>query len=216
MTGPGESLPHRFPIFPLHGSLLLPGGSLPLNVFEPRYLQMVRDAMQTDRVIGMIQPRQDEDPSPRPELFRTGCAGRISNFAETEDGRYLITLTGLCRFDVDEELEVDTPYRQVVADFQRWRHDLQPSAPPASLKTSLLGVLKGYFAHHGIEADWTALRNAPLAALITSLAMICPFEASEKQALLEAGDMEEQGKLLVALMAMDAVPTTGAESTLRH
>jgi Lon protease-like protein len=217
MTTPGESLPQRFPIFPLHGCLLLPGGNLPLNIFEPRYLQMVRDAMQTHRVIGMIQPKLEDDPAPRPELFRTGCAGRISNFAETEDGRYLITLTGLCRFDVGEELEVDTPYRQIVADFRRWRLDLQPAPPPASLKDALLGVLRGYFSRHGIEADWGALGNAPLAVLVTSLAMICPFEATEKQALLEAEDLERQGRLLVALMEMEAAaPAPGVESTLRH
>jgi Lon protease-like protein len=192
------------------------GGNLPLNIFEPRYLAMVRDAMQTDRVIGMIQPRGEDETAKRPDLFKTGCAGRISNFAETEDGRILVTLTGLCRFDVGEELAVETAYRQVVADFQRWRHDLQPGSASSGLKEALLGVLKGYFARHGIEADWGALKNAPVAALVTSLAMICPFEANEKQALIEAETLDRQGRLLVALMQMEAVPSTGAESTLRH
>jgi hypothetical protein len=216
MQAPGESLPPRFPIFPLRGCLLLPGGNLPLNIFEPRYLAMVRDAMLTDRVIGMIQPRLDGDKRPVPELFHTGCAGRISNFSETEDGRFLITLTGLCRFDVGQELEVTTAYRQIVPDYGRWRQDLQQGPPPASLKVALLGVLRQYFVKHGIEADWPTLENAPLVALITSLAMICPFEANEKQALLEAQDLERQGMLLVALMRMDTIPAAGADSSLKH
>ena len=126
-----SSLPERFPVFPLRGAMLLPGGNLPLNIFEPRYLQMVRDAMQTDRVIGMIQPKAEAPRAvPSPTLYATGCAGRITNFSETDDGRFLITLTGVCRFDVAEELEVATPYRQVSADFARWRAG--PAADPAA------------------------------------------------------------------------------------
>lgn len=215
MPATGESLPPRFPVFPLRGCLLLPGGNLPLNIFEPRYLAMVRDAMRTDRVIGMIQPRHDGEREPVPELFRTGCAGRISSFAETEDGRFLITLTGLCRFDVARELEVATPYRQVEADYDPWRQDLQPSPPPEELRAALLDVLRQYLARHGITAEWPTLEKAPLRALITSLAMICPFSACEKQALLEAGDLDRQGRLLVALMRMEAMPAA-AESTLTH
>jgi uncharacterized protein len=200
----GESLPTRFPIFPLRGALLLPGGNLPLNVFEPRYLQMVRDAMQTDRVIGMIQPVHDEGRAGRPEIFGVGCAGRISNFSETEDGRILITLSGAMRFDVAEELAVTTPYRQVVADFERWRGDIDPAAPTDDARETLLQVLEGFFKRHGIEADWSAIRKAPIIALVTSLAMICPFAASEKQALLEAPSVEKQAQLLAALMEMDS------------
>jgi Lon protease-like protein len=200
----GQSLPHRFPIFPLRGAIMLPGGNLPLNIFEPRYLAMVRDAMKTDRMIGMVQPRREDDPSDRPEIYPTGCVGRISNFSETDDGRYLITLTGLCRFDVSEELTVTTPYRQVIADYDRWLGDLAPPDPPASLKHQLFATLRGYFAQHDIRAEWDHLESAPLIALVTSLAMICPFEASEKQALLEARDVERQTKILIALMQMDA------------
>jgi uncharacterized protein len=209
-----SSLPERFPVFPLRGAMLLPGGNLPLNIFEPRYLQLVRDAMQTDRVIGMIQPRE-EGPAETPALFGTGCAGRITNFEETEDGRYLITLTGVCRFDVAEELEVGTPYRQVVGDFARWRQDLQQPAPPASLKVALLEALRRYFERHGIETDWAGIDAAPLAGLITSLCMICPFEPNEKQALLEAHDLTRQAKLLIALMQMDVL-AEGSTSAVRH
>ncbi len=214
MTELAESLPSRFPVFPLSGALLLPGGNLPLNIFEPRYLQMVRDAMQTDRVIGMIQPRGGGPPE-TPALFQTGCVGRISNFEETEDGRYLITLTGVCRFDIAEELEVDKPYRQVLGDFARWRQDLQQAPPPESLKATLLEALKRYFERHGIETDWGGIEAAPFAGLITSLCMICPFEPNEKQALVEAPDLTRQAKLLVALMQMDILAESGA-SAARH
>jgi uncharacterized protein len=216
MSELASSLPNRFPVFPLRGAMLLPGGNLPLNIFEPRYLQMVRDAMQTDRVIGMIQPKAEGGERAGPELYRTGCVGRITNFSETGDGRFLITLTGVCRFDVAEELEVATLYRQVVGDFARWRQDLQPPPPPAELKSSLTTVLKTYFERHGIEADWGAIRGAPLAGLVTSLCMICPFEPEEKQALLEAGDSDRQARLLIALMEMEARAVEPGASSARH
>ncbi|MDF1585065.1 LON peptidase substrate-binding domain-containing protein [Marinimicrococcus flavescens] len=217
MTGAAEALPSRFPIFPLRGALLLPGGNLPLNIFEPRYLAMIRDAMQTDRVIGMVQPRHDQESAAAPpEIYTIGCVGRISSFSETPDGRYLVTLSGACRFDVVEELESDTAYRQVLASFDRWRHDMQPVPPPDSLKDGLLGALEGYFHHHGIEAEWATLKTAPLAALVTSLSMICPFDPTEKQALLEARDLTRQAELLTALMQMDARSDTGDASPVRH
>lgn len=210
-----ESLPGRFPIFPLTGALLLPGGNLPLNIFEPRYLQMVRDAMQTDKVIGMIQPSEEVAGDRRPPIYRTGCAGRIGNFRETEDGRFLITLTGIARFDVAEELSVTTSYRQVLADFERWRLDLRPEPPPDALRGELLSTLRGFFDRHEIEADWSTIEQAPLAGLVTSLCMICPFEPNEKQALLEASDLTAQTRLLIALMRMSAAPG-GLETSVRH
>jgi len=210
-----ESLPGRFPIFPLAGALLLPGGNLPLNIFEPRYLQMVRDAMQTDKVIGMIQPSSDSARGDQPPIYGTGCAGRIGNFRETEDGRFLITLTGIARFDVIEELAVTTPYRQVIADFDRWRLDLRPEPPADAMRGELLAALHGFFDRHEIEADWATIEQAPLAGLVTSLCMICPFEPNEKQALLEARDLSAQTRLLTALMQMSATPG-GATNSIRH
>ena len=210
-----SSLPDRFPVFPLRGAMLLPGGNLPLNIFEPRYLQMVRDAMRTDRVIGMIQPRSEVEDGAEPELYGPGCVGRITNFSEPDDGRFLITLTGVSRFDIAEELTVATPYRQVVADFTRWRADLHPAPPPDELKAGLARVLKAYFDLHGIEADWKAIEAAPLAGLVTSLCMICPFEPGEKQALLEAADIDRQARLLIALMEMETMAER-AGSTSRH
>ncbi|MEZ5860494.1 MAG: LON peptidase substrate-binding domain-containing protein [Geminicoccaceae bacterium] len=214
-----ESLPGRFPIFPLPGAVLLPGGNLPLNIFEPRYLQMVRDAMQTDKVIGMIQPKGQaagaEAAEGQPPIYGTGCAGRISSFRETEDGRFLITLTGIARFDVAEELAVTTPYRQIVAAFDRWHGDLRPVPPPDTLRGNLLAALKGYFERQQIEADWETIKDAPLAGLVTSLVMICPFEPNEKQALLEAANLNAQAELLIALMSM-AGSTGDAEPSVLH
>lgn len=207
-AAPGLSgLPSRFPVFPLAGAILLPGGNLPLNIFEQRYLQMTRDAMRTDRVIGMIQP-SGNGRTAKPELYPVGCAGRITSFTETDDGRYLITLSGVCRYDVVEELTVSTPYRQVIASFARWQADLAPPPVCDSLRPHLLEALKGYFDVYDISADWAQIKAAPLAGLITSLAMICPFEPSEKQALLEAPDPEQRANVLIALMQMGACTCT--------
>jgi Lon protease-like protein len=220
MTISGEpglsgALPIRFPIFPLPGAILLPGGNLPLNIFEPRYLQMTRDAMRTDQVIGMIQPTDSASPG-GPAIYPIGCVGRITSFAETDDGRYLITLTGVCRFEVVEELAVDTPYRQVVASFERWQCDLEPPTPSDSLRPPLVGALRGYFEVYEISADWRQVQSAPLAGLVTSLAMICPFEPCEKQALLEAADPEQRAKVLIALLQMGACGAKGCGAGPRH
>lgn len=219
----GESLPQRFPVFPLNGALLLPGGNLPLNIFEPRYLAMVRDAMQTDRVIGMIQSRDPgeadivaESPAQSSPLYGVGCVGRITNFSEADDGRILITLSGISRFDVIEELEVDTPYRQVAASFKRWRQDCEPDEPPGELRGRLLKVLERYFELQGIEADWRAIEEAPMIPLVISLAMICPFGPSEKQALLETPEVAGQAELLTTLMDMDVRAASINESGMRH
>jgi Lon protease-like protein len=201
---PGLSgLPARLPVFPLAGAILLPGGNLPLNIFEPRYLKMTRDAMRTDRVIGMVQPSANGRPE-QCDLYPVGCAGRITSFTETDDGRYLITLSGVCRYDILEELQVETPYRQVIATFDRWRTDLEQQQPSDCMRAELLRSLRTYFDVYEISADWMQIEAAPLGGLITSLAMICPFEPSEKQALLEAPDPEKRGQVLIALMQMSA------------
>jgi uncharacterized protein len=203
-AGLSGAIPTRFPIFPLRGAILLPGGNLPLNIFEPRYLHMTRDAMRTDQVIGMVQPCGDAIGDP-PDIYQVGCVGRIASFAETEDGRYLISLTGLCRYDVLEELSVTTPYRQVVASFERWSRDLEEAVPSDSLRPTLCAGLRAYFEVNDISADWAQIEAAPLAGLITSLAMICPFEPSEKQALLEAAGIDERCRVLIALLQMGAL-----------
>jgi Lon protease-like protein len=175
---------------------------------------MTRDAMRTDRVIGMVQPNGGSTECPR--LFAVGCAGRITSFAETEDGRYLITLTGVCRYDVVEELRVSTPYRQVCASFERWQADLEPPPPSDSLRPQLFDALRGYFEVHEISADWDQIRAAPLGGLITSLAMICPFEPCEKQALLEAVDPDQRCQVLIALLQMGALGGQDLATCPRH
>ncbi|MGF1607173.1 MAG: LON peptidase substrate-binding domain-containing protein [Rhodothalassiaceae bacterium] len=193
-----QALPTALPIFPLPGALLLPGGKLPLNIFEPRYLAMVRDAMKTDRMIGMIQPRDEADP---PALYDIGCAGRITSFTETDDGRYLITLTGVSRFQVVEEMERTTPYRLVRPDFRAFVTDKSGEEPDEAVnRDGLLVSLKRYLDRRGLGADWDAISNAPTGILINSLAMICPFGVPEKQALLEAKSLDERARTMVALM----------------
>ena len=197
-------LPQVVPVFPLDGVLLLPHGSLPLNIFEPRYLNMIDDAMAGDRLIGMVQTRNQGDPS-RPALAQVGCVGRITSYAETADGRYLITLTGICRFRLGAELPVQSPYRQVRADFAHFEDDLKP-APEATAadRTSLLSALKAYLEHSGLDIDWRTAEEAPLESLVNSLAMALPFEAAEKQALLEAATPALRRSALVALMRIEA------------
>jgi hypothetical protein len=210
-----DTLPQRFPIFPLRGALLLPGGNLPLNIFEPRYLQMTRDAMQTDRVIGMIQPREGTAGEEPASVYATGCAGRITSFEETQDGRYLITLTGVSRFEMVEELVTVTPYRQIVAAFDRFPTDLDPAPADSGRREPLMEAMRGYFERQRIEIDWQAVDQAPFDGLVTSLAMICPFTPSEKQALLEADDQNARLDTLIALMRMHSF-TADEGPSVRH
>lgn len=196
-------LPQAIPVFPLDGALLLPGGQLPLNIFEPRYLNMIDDAMAGDRLIGMVQTRGG-DPE-RPALAQIGCVGKITSFAETPDGRYMITLTGVCRFETGDELPVATPYRQVRARFAPFEDDLQPQAPFAPVdKTRFLKALGRYLDHRGLGIDWDAASQAPTGALIDSLAMGLPFDAAEKQALLEAVTPADRAEALIALLEIDS------------
>jgi uncharacterized protein len=203
---PGD-LPQLIPVFPLEGALLLPRGMLPLNIFEPRYLNMIDDAMAGERIIGMIQPRPTGRRS-RPDLVAVGCAGRITSYAETSDGRYLITLTGISRFRINSELEAHTPYRQVRPDFETYKNDLQLNIyeGPDGARGDLLTALKCYLEGRGLEIDWDQANEAPVEALINSLAMALPFEAAEKQALLEAPTLCDRRGALIALLQMGAVP----------
>ena len=197
-------LPSQIPIFPLTGVLLLPRGELPLNIFEPRYLHMVEDALGAGRMIGMIQPTEHENTQPNPPVYRTGCAGRITAFQETEDGRFLLTLKGVCRFEIKEELPLKRGYRTVAADWSRYRGDLNAEGETRIERTRLLASLKSYFSTHGISADWNAIEASADERLVTCLSMICPFEASEKQALLEARNLLERSKILTTLVEMSA------------
>ena len=197
-------LPEEIAVFPLSGALLLPQGRLPLNIFEPRYLNMVDDAMAGDRMIGLIQPVGPAGL--RPPLTRVGCAGRITSFAETSDGRYLITLTGVCRFAVATEMQVRTPYRQARVDFLPYEADLRAPDPAEDFdREPFLSALAPYLAGRGMDIDWDTARAAPQEALVNSLAMALPFDPPEKQALLEALTLTEREAALTALLRIEAV-----------
>ncbi len=207
-------LPDTLPLFPLSGALLLPGGQMPLNIFEPRYLAMVDDALSGARLIGMIQPRNgvaDGDPP----LYGVGCAGRLTGFNETEDGRYLITLTGIRRFKLSEELSADTPYRVAVPDFSPFGDDDEVDDTAASVdRARLEAAMRQYLDAEGLKTDWDAVQEAPTEALISSLAMGCPFAPNEKQALLEADCAASRADCLIALMEMSSAGE-GGDKTLQ-
>ena len=219
MTLPDNELPDRLPIFPLAGVSLLPGGQLPLNIFEPRYLEMTRDVMGAHRLIGMVQPIDPDDPSQRPRCYAVGCAGRITQFRETNDSRFLIVLTGICRFLSVEELTVTTPYRQVRADWAPFAVDRDANETTDGIdRERFLTALRAYLKLQGMSADWPAIERSPLPLLITHLAMLCPFAPSEKQALVEAPTIIERSRTIVALMEMASIvgATHGADSQSRQ
>ena len=197
-------LPSEFPIFPLPGALLLPHGRLPLNIFEPRYMALVDDTLSQSRMFGMIQPNVHAPRVPNgPSLYQIGCLGRLSQFAETDDGRYLITLTGVSRFRVLEELPIRHGYRRIAAEFTPFRPDLSPAGEGMGVRRGeLLEALRPFFTMHGIDANWDAIERMPEAVLVTTLAMLCPFDDAEKQALLEAPTEADRAADLLALLRM--------------
>jgi len=198
-----DDLPEEIPVFPLAGALLLPRGRLPLNIFEPRYVAMIEDALRTPhRLIGMIQPLDPEDKSREPDLYRIGCAGRIIQFEETGDGRYLITLAGVSRFEVREEMPQYRGYRPALVSWDTFAADLQSDPPTGFDRARLLKGLKVFLSEQGVAADWPSIEKAPDEPLITTLAMVCPFPPSEKQALLEAANNDDRASTMTALIEM--------------
>ncbi|MET0273967.1 MAG: LON peptidase substrate-binding domain-containing protein [Phenylobacterium sp.] len=200
-------LPQVIPIFPLDGALLLPGGDLPLQIFEPRYLNMVDDVMAGERVIGMIQTKAGGDRG-NPRLSRVGCLGRVTSYAETSDGRYLITLTGVCRFEAGEELSIPTPYRQLRALYDRFEGDLdrdEEAEAAEAVRGRFAKALKRYLNRRELDIDWETANSAPLEALVNSLSMGLPFEPAEKQALLEAPDLTGRFDALTTLLEIDSM-----------
>ncbi|AZO57381.1 MAG: ATP-dependent protease [Mesorhizobium sp.] len=198
-----KDLPSTIPIFPLEGALLLPGGRMPLNIFEPRYLQMVDEAVAGSRLIGIIQPglngalREDGEP----ELCNVGCIGRIIAFSETGDGRYLISLQGVCRFRVAHELTVKTPFRQCkpapfLADLD------EEQAADEIDRPALLRAFRAYLQANDLEADWESVSRAENAMLVNALSMMAPYGPAEKQALLEAADLKTRAETLIAITEM--------------
>ncbi|MBG0810893.1 LON peptidase substrate-binding domain-containing protein [Methylosinus sp. H3A] len=200
-----NALPDVVPVFPLTRALLLPRGELPLNIFEPRYLAMVDDAIASQRVIGMIQPLPGQDEREQtPILHRIGCAGRITRFSETGDGRYLISLTGIARFRIEEELPATLAYRTCRVSYDDFLIDLEPGAGEADVdRTGMIRMLREFADGSQLDVDWTSIDAAPNEALVNALAMMSPFGANEKQALLEAVDLRSRAEILVALAELD-------------
>lgn len=196
-------LPRTLPLFPLEGAILLPRGVLALNVFEPRYLNMVDDALGGERLIGMIQPASGGEPEGAPPLADVGTVGRITSFTEAEDGRYLITLTGVCRFDLDQEIEAGTPYRQAKVNYATFAGDFSNALGHTIDRDSLIESLKTYASLHGFNVDWDSVVQAPTETIINVAAQICPFDSAAKQALLEAVTLEDRARTLVALLEWD-------------
>jgi Lon protease-like protein len=199
-------LPRRIPVFPLPGVLLLPRTRLPLNIFEPRYLRMVEDAMCGERIIGMVQPATAADveivadAGARPPVCPVGCAGRITSYAETTDGRFLIELTGICRFLVVSEPDCPTPYRQADADFAIYAGDLASGQGEDQVdRCALIGTFRAYLDARQLMADWNEVEAATTECLVNSLSVISPYPPEDKQALLEAPDLKTRAELLIAL-----------------
>jgi len=210
------TLPTILPIFPLPGVLLLPHGRLPLRIFEPRYLAMTRAALAGERLIGMVQPNDPAVSDANPPVYPIGCAGRITSFTETDDGLFLITLTGISRFRIREELPLLEGYRRVVPEWADFARDLEADENAGFDRDRLIRGLKGFFQHHQISADWDAIASTPVDRLVTSIAMMCPFEPSEKQALLEASDLDDRARLLTAIVEMAVLNRSSEGGAARH
>lgn len=200
---PFEELPNTLPIFPLSNALMLPNGELPLNIFEPRYLNMVQDAMKNDQLIGMIQPRQE--PENKDELYPVGCAGRITRYEETHNGRLIIVLSGLCRFQVKEELACTRGYRLVIPKWSSFKHDYdKPKSDQPQVKLLLHNALRQYFKQNEIDVNWNSVTKLSLTELMISLFSYLPLESQDKQLLLETPTLDEQLTLFTAILEGDS------------
>ena len=205
------SLPSQIPIFPLPNALLLPGGQLPLNIFEPRYLAMIEDALgASGRLIGMVQPIEEEG-----ELFGIGCAGRISYFQETGDGRYMIALNGVSRFRLQDHQVTSRGYRLADVGWEEFITDLEDGEGGIGNRDHMFSVMRRYFDQRGFEADWDQIEQSDDNSILNTLAMVCPFDVAEKQALLEAEGMSRRADLLVAMMEM-ALHEDDGQNDARH
>ena len=210
-----KDCPTVIPVFPLPGALLLPRGQMPLNIFEPRYLAMIDDALKGERMIGMIQPDADSgSAASTPKLYRVGCAGRITQFAETGDGRYLITLVGVARFRIVEEPPVATLYRQCRVSFAPFEADFTARAGEEQVdRAGVLRALREFVEAADVRVDWEGIDQAPNEALVNALCMMSPFGAREKQALLEAPDLKRRAEVLIAITEIELARSGGGSET---
>ena len=211
-----EDLPATIPVFPLPAALLLPRAEMPLNIFEPRYLSMIDTALASNRIIGMIQPDEQAPPCPQgSSLCTVGCTGRITAFAETGDNRYMVTLTGIARFQVVEELSTTTPFRQCRISAEPYCSDFTGFDDNEAVdRGTVLATFRAYLDAHNLETDWDSVDDASNETLINALAMMAPFGPAEKQALLEAPDLKSRAETLVAITEMSLArnPATGNTS----
>ena len=214
--GPADC-PAVIPVFPLSGALLLPRGQMPLNIFEPRYLAMVDDAMRTDRIIGMIQPDPESaGAAANPKLYRVGCAGRVTQYAETGDGRYLISLTGISRFRVESEIASVGPYRRCHVSYDAFAVDFEPRAGEEHVdREGVLKALRDFVESNDLKVDWAGIDEAPDEALVNALCMMSPFGVREKQAMLEAPDLKTRAEILIAVTQMELIRGSGPESPMQ-
>jgi Lon protease-like protein len=213
-------LPSRIPLFPLRGAILLPGSTLPLNIFEPRYLEMIEDVMSGSRVLGMIQPvgsdQQESPPERQVELRRIGGAGRITSYQELDDGRFAIAVTGISRFEIVGEAETGKSYRAASVSYDRFASDLTRGFGEERIdRERLIGVLRSYLTENNLQTDWAVIDRAPSEYLINALCVMCPYGPEEKQALLEASDLKTRAEVLVALAEMDLAARGGSGGTLQ-
>lgn len=213
----------RIPLFPLRGAILLPRATLPLNVFEPRYLQMLDDVMAGDRLIGIVQPATGEGSEDEEShlgrsvsLRSVGCVGRVTTYQEVEDGRLVVTLTGVARYDVIEDVSTDKPYRVASVNYDRFAADLNEGLGEEQVdRANLLHVLRSYLDANKLDADWVAIQRASSEFLINALCVMCPYGPEEKQALLEAEDLKSRADVLVALAEMELASSSGSGGTLQ-
>jgi Lon protease-like protein len=212
-----QDISRNIPIFPLTGAVLFPGTQLPLNIFEPRYVQMIDDVLASPgRLLGMIQPEKPNQARDNKSLKRVGCLGRISSFNEAEDNRYLITLSGVIRFEVAEELDVTTPYRQVIAEYNVYQKDLEPQNVNDIDRSKLLALVKRYLENRKILADWEIIKQTPTEQLINYSGILVPFTPEEKQLLLEAKTLITRGHALEALYQSYIFDLSGEKSDQLH
>jgi uncharacterized protein len=207
-----SDLPKTIPLFPLAGALLLPRTDLPLNIFEPRYLLMIEEAMKAERIIGIIQPQGSSDSS-KAALEAVGCAGRITSYSETDDGRLLVTITGVCRFVIVEELDTATPFRQASVDYRPYAVDFVSETGARSVnREQLIKAFRQYLEANDMSADWNEVEAVSTEVLVNTLSLLAPYPARDKQALLEAPDLKSRADVLVALTELALAKTSTGTS----
>lgn len=211
-----EELPSVIPVFPLSGVLLLPRSELPLTIFEPRYLALIDDVLTSHRIIGIIQPEEGSDAQSAARLCQVGCAGRITQFAETGDGRYIVSLTGIARFRVVQELTVLTAYRQCEVDLHAFVRDFVPRAGESEVnRAEVLRTLREFAKANSLKIDWKGIENTPNEPLVNELSMLSPFGPREKQALLEAKDLRYRAEVLVAMTEIELARGSASDQSLQ-